>query len=152
MDEFLSLSANKPQLEYQLAQVMISSPENASPEQIQSRRTRIVAARQELAEGKEFAAVAATYSTAAEASNGGVIGWRPTGALAPAFAELLESLQPGEMTDISAAVRVFTSSNCSTSVSRAKSWSSSKRMLATFWYGPMRSYRKSIAQQTAANS
>lgn len=100
VDEFLSLSANKPQLEYQLAQVMISLPENASPEQIQSRRTRIVAARQELAEGKEFAAVAATYSTAAEASNGGVIGWRPTGALAPAFAELLESLQPGEMTDI----------------------------------------------------
>lgn len=100
VDEFLSLSANKPQLEYQLAQVMISLPENASPEQIQSRRTRILAARQELAEGKEFAAVAATYSTAAEASNGGVIGWRPTGALAPAFAELLESLQPGEMTDI----------------------------------------------------
>lgn len=100
VDEFLRLNANKPQIEYELAQIMVSLPENASPEQIQSRRARILAARQELAEGKEFAAVAATYSTAADAANGGVIGWRPTGALAPAFAELLESMDTGEMTDI----------------------------------------------------
>ncbi len=100
VDEFLRLTANKPQVEYQIAQVMISLPENASPEQIQSRRARILAARQELGEGKDFSAVAATYSTAADAANGGLIGWRPTGALAPAFAELLEQLKPGEMTDI----------------------------------------------------
>lgn len=100
VDEFLRLNADKPQVEYQIAQIMINLPENASPEQIQSRRARILAARQELAEGKEFAAVAATYSTSADATNGGMIGWRPTGALAPAFAELLESMAPGEMTDI----------------------------------------------------
>ncbi|MDR3410775.1 MAG: peptidylprolyl isomerase [Formivibrio sp.] len=100
VDEFLRFSANKPQMEYRIAQIFIGLPENASPEQIQAKRARILAARQELSEGKDFAAVAATYSNSSDAANGGVIGWRPTGALAPAFAELLDKLKPGGITDI----------------------------------------------------
>lgn len=100
VDEFLHFSADKPQMEYRIAQIFVGLPENASPEQIQARRGRILAARQELGEGKDFGAVAATYSNSADAANGGVIGWRPSGALAPAFAELLDKLKPGEVTDI----------------------------------------------------
>lgn len=100
VDDFLRLNANKPNMEYRIAQIMVGLPENASPEQIQEKRVRIIAARQELGEGKDFGAVAATYSTAAEAANGGLIGWRATGALAPAFADMLEKLKAGEITDI----------------------------------------------------
>ncbi|MBS1155625.1 MAG: molecular chaperone SurA [Proteobacteria bacterium] len=100
VDEFLHFSGDKPQVEYRIAQIFVGLPENASPEQIQAKRGRILAARQELGEGKEFGAVAATYSNSADAANGGVIGWRPSGALAPAFAELLDKLKPGEITDI----------------------------------------------------
>ena len=100
VDDFLRLNANKPQMEYRIAQILVGLPENASPEQIQAKRVRIIAARQELSEGKDFGAVAAIYSTAADATNGGLIGWRATGALAPAFADMLEKLKPGEITDI----------------------------------------------------
>lgn len=100
IDDFLALAANKPQVEYRIAQILVALPENASPEQIQAKRARIMAARQELSEGKEFGAVAATYSNAPDAVNGGLIGWKPAGALAPAFAEMLEKLNPGQITDI----------------------------------------------------
>lgn len=98
--DYLHLNANKPQREYQLAQIMVSLPENATPEQIQAKRARILAARQELAEGKDFSAVAATYSNSQEAANGGVLGWRPAGSLAPAFVELLDQLPKGGLTEI----------------------------------------------------
>ncbi len=100
VDEFLRFNADKPQVEYRIGQIFVGLPENASPEQIQAKRVRILAARQELGEGKDFGAVAATYSNAADAANGGLIGWRATGALAPAFAEMLDKLKPGEITDI----------------------------------------------------
>ena len=38
IDDFLALAANKPQVEYRIAQILVSLPENASPEQIQSKR------------------------------------------------------------------------------------------------------------------
>lgn len=98
--DYLHLNANKPQREYRLAQIMVSLPENASPEQIQAKRFRILAARQELSEGKDFSAVAAIYSNAADAANGGVLGWRPAGSLAPAFVELLDQLPKGGLTEI----------------------------------------------------
>ncbi|SFN60417.1 periplasmic chaperone for outer membrane proteins SurA [Formivibrio citricus] len=98
--DYLHLNANKPQREYRLAQIMVSLPENATPEQIQAKRARILAARQELAEGKDFNAVAAIYSNAPDAANGGVLGWRPAGSLAPAFVELLDQMPAGGMTDI----------------------------------------------------
>jgi peptidyl-prolyl cis-trans isomerase SurA len=98
--DYLHLNANKPQREYHLAQIMVALPENASPEQIQAKRTRILAARQELTEGKDFGTVAATYSNAPEASNGGQLGWRPAGSLAPAFVELLDRLPAGGLTEI----------------------------------------------------
>lgn len=100
VDDFLRLNANKKQMEYRIAQILVSLPENASPEQIQIRRARILAARQELGEGKDFGAVAATYSNAPDAATGGLIGWRPNGALAPSFVELLDQLQSGGITDI----------------------------------------------------
>ncbi|WP_373974444.1 peptidylprolyl isomerase [Chitinibacter sp. SCUT-21] len=100
IDDYLKISAGKAKMEYQLAQIQVNIPENASPEQIAAKRARIQAARQEIEAGKAFGTVAASYSNDANATKGGVLGWRPAGSLPPAFTNLLDKLQPGEYTDI----------------------------------------------------
>lgn len=100
IDDYLKLAANKAQMEYDLAQIFIPLPENASPDQIQERRTRIQSARKELDTGASFASVAASYSADKNANTGGALGWRPAGSLPPAFTNLLDKLQAGELTDI----------------------------------------------------
>ncbi|WP_157314061.1 peptidylprolyl isomerase [Chitinibacter sp. GC72] len=100
IDDYLRISAGKAKMEYELAQIQINIPENATPEQIAAKRARIQAARQEIEAGKSFATVAASYSNDANATKGGVLGWRPGAALPPAFTSLLDKLQPGEYTDI----------------------------------------------------
>lgn len=100
IDDYLKISAGKAQMEYELAQIQVNIPENASPEQIAAKRARIVAARQEIEAGKSFATVAASYSNDANATKGGTLGWRPAGSLPPAFTKLLDQLQPGQYTDI----------------------------------------------------
>ncbi|QLI82021.1 peptidylprolyl isomerase [Chitinibacter fontanus] len=100
IDDYLKVSAGKAKMEYDLAQIQINIPENASPEQIAAKRARIQAARQEIEGGKSFATVAASYSNDPNATKGGTLGWRPAGSLPPAFTALLDKLQPGEYTDI----------------------------------------------------
>ncbi|TJZ78931.1 peptidylprolyl isomerase [Chitiniphilus eburneus] len=100
VDDYLKLNAGKAEQEFQLSQIMVSIPENASADQIQARRARIVAARQELADGKAFSAVAASYSDGKEAISGGSLGWRQSGSLPPAMLQLLDKMQVGQVTEI----------------------------------------------------
>ncbi|GAA5784305.1 chaperone SurA [Chitiniphilus shinanonensis] len=100
VDDYLKLNAGKEEQEFQLSQIMVTVPENASADQIQARRARIVAARQELADGKSFPAVAAQYSDSKEAINGGSLGWRQSGSLPPAMLQLLNDLKVGQITEI----------------------------------------------------
>lgn len=100
IDTYLKQNANKASMEYRIAQIMIALPENATPEQIQFRRARMLNAKKEIEDGKDFGVVAATYSNAADAANGGLIGWRSSGSLPPALVELLEQLKPGQNTDV----------------------------------------------------
>lgn len=100
IDDYLKLAANKTQMEYDLAQIFIPVPENASADQIQERRLKIQAARKQLESGAPFASVAASFSTDRNANNGGALGWRPAGSLPPAFTALLDKLEAGQLTDI----------------------------------------------------
>lgn len=100
IDDFLRLNADVPQMEYRIAQITAYLPENATPDQLNTKRQQMALARQALASGKDFSVVAATYSNSPDANNGGEIGWRPNGALAPEFVELLNQLKIGEVTDV----------------------------------------------------
>ncbi len=86
--------------EYRLAHILILITENMNASQIQQRSERASMALAKLKEGVEFAQVAAEFSDAADASKGGIIDWRPIDQMGPKFAELLEPLQPGELTPI----------------------------------------------------
>ncbi|MDW5415508.1 peptidylprolyl isomerase [Iodobacter sp. CM08] len=100
IDEYLKLNHGKEQQEFRLAHILIPLPENASPEQIAAKRTRALAAVKEIESGKDFASIAAVYSSAPDATSGGSLGWRAAGSLPPAFTQLLEKLKPGEITDL----------------------------------------------------
>ena len=88
------------QIEVNISQIMVRIPENASPEQIASRKARADEVARQLRTGADFAKIAATYSDAPDALKGGEIGWRDPNRLPPLFAEALVKLAPGQVTPV----------------------------------------------------
>lgn len=86
--------------EYRLAHVLVTVPAQATPEQIEQRRRRAVLALSELRKGSNFAQVAATYSDAPDALQGGNLGWRPSARLPQLFVDIIDKMQPGDVSDI----------------------------------------------------
>ena len=86
--------------EYRLAHVLVMVPPQATPEQIEARRRRALQALSELRRGANFPQIAATYSDAPDALQGGNLGWRPAARLPRLFLEAIERLQPDEVSDI----------------------------------------------------
>ena len=86
--------------EYRLSHVLVMVPAQASPEQIEQRRRRALAALSELRRGANFAQVSATFSDAPDALQGGNLGWRASGRLPSLFLDALEKLQPNDVSDI----------------------------------------------------
>ncbi len=86
--------------EYRLAHVLVLVTETMDPAQIQQRSERAEKALAKLKEGVDFSKVAAEFSDAPDASKGGIIDWRPISQMGPKFAEMLEPMQPGEITPI----------------------------------------------------
>jgi len=86
--------------EFRLAHILVLVPPQASPEQIEARRVRALQALSELRRGTDFAKVAATYSDAPDAMQGGSLGWRAAGRLPTLFLDALERMQPGDVSDI----------------------------------------------------
>lgn len=82
--------------EYNFNHILITVPENASPEQIQARRARAEDILAELAKGADFGQLSASYSDAPNALQGGAFGWRPSGKMPALFAGALKPLKAGE--------------------------------------------------------
>jgi peptidyl-prolyl cis-trans isomerase SurA len=100
IDLFLEAMKAAPgeRTEYNLAHILVRVPEQASPEQVDAARRRIEQALSQARGGGDFAQIAATYSNAPEALQGGALGWRAHDRLPELFADALERLQPGEIT------------------------------------------------------
>ena len=86
--------------EYNVAHVLVRVPEQATPAQVQARRARAEEVLRRLREGADFAQVAATYSDAPDALQGGVIGWRNQQRLPELFVEALSGLTPGGVSGV----------------------------------------------------
>src|SRR3954447_12976746 len=101
VDLFLEQMKARPQgAEYNIAHILVRVPEQASPERIREARTRAEAALADAKGGSPFARVAASYSDAPDALQGGALGWRSHERLPELFASALASLQPGELSEV----------------------------------------------------
>jgi peptidyl-prolyl cis-trans isomerase SurA len=88
------------QSEYNLAHVLVRVPEQATPDRVEAARARAEKARAEAADGTEFERVAATYSDAPDALQGGVVGWRSADRLPELFATALAAMKPGQVSAV----------------------------------------------------
>ncbi len=86
--------------EYNLAHVLVRVPEQATSAQVEARRTRAEEVVKRLKEGADFAQLAATYSDAPDALQGGAIGWRNQQRLPELFVEALAGLKPGDLSRV----------------------------------------------------
>lgn len=86
--------------EYLLAHILVMVPAQAGSEQIEQRRRRALQALAEVRRGGDFARVAASYSDAPDALQGGTLGWRAASRLPALFLEALERMKPGDVSDI----------------------------------------------------
>jgi 4-hydroxythreonine-4-phosphate dehydrogenase len=98
IDLFLEeLKANPERSEYNVSHILVRVPEGASPERIEEARARAQKALAEARESGDFARVAAAYSDAPDALEGGNLGWRAHERLPEIFSGALAKMKPGEV-------------------------------------------------------
>jgi peptidyl-prolyl cis-trans isomerase SurA len=88
--------------EYKLAHIMVGVPDQATPDQIEARRRRAEEALQQIRDGKDFGQVAAAFSDAQDAIQGGDLGWRTPARLPTVFVAAIKDMKKG---DVSAVLR-----------------------------------------------
>src|SRR5438270_257775 len=101
VDLFLEQLKNRPDegAEYNRAHLLVRVPEGASPERIRQARSRAEQAVAEVRSGAPFARVAAAYSDAPDALQGGALGWRNHERLPELFADALAKMKPGDISE-----------------------------------------------------
>jgi peptidyl-prolyl cis-trans isomerase SurA len=87
-------------IEYRLAHVLVIVPEQASPEQIDAKRRRAEDALKQIQDGADFGQVAAGFSDAQDALQGGILGWRAPARLPTVFAEPVRGMKSGEVSGV----------------------------------------------------
>lgn len=102
IDNYLATQAKLPGKgdDYQLAHILVLVPEQASADKIQASRQRAEQALAQLRSGADFAQVAAGFSDAKDALQGGNLGWRSLDRIPAIFQEVLQTLRPGETSPV----------------------------------------------------
>ncbi|MEO5701068.1 MAG: peptidylprolyl isomerase [Casimicrobiaceae bacterium] len=102
VDNFLATIASQAggDTEYELSHILVLVPEQATPEQVEARRQRAEAALAQVRGGADFAQVAAGFSDAPDALQGGSLGWRPPARLPSVFDQPVRTMKPGDVSDI----------------------------------------------------
>ena len=102
VDNYLATLASQAggEDEYLLSHIYVTVPEQASPDVVEASRRRAEQALDEVKSGKDFAQVAAAYSSAPDATSGGNLGWRTRARLPSVFADVVQKMKPGEVSAV----------------------------------------------------
>ena len=87
-------------VEYRIAHILVLVPEQATPEQIETRVRKVEEAMRQLRSGGDFGQIAATFSDAPDALQGGNLGWRAPARLPTMFVDPIRSLKPGQFSGV----------------------------------------------------
>jgi len=88
------------EIEYRLAHILVTVPEQASTDQIDVRQRRAEQALSQVRSGTDFAQVAAGFSDAPDALQGGALGWRTPARLPTVFAEPVRTMKAGDVSPV----------------------------------------------------
>ena len=99
VDNYLTTQASRgeEQDEFEISHILIRTPEDASPEDLEKAKTKTQEVLQQLSNGKDFAQVSAAFSDAPNALEGGNMGWKSGAQLPALFLDTLKKLQVGEV-------------------------------------------------------
>jgi peptidyl-prolyl cis-trans isomerase SurA len=86
--------------EYRLAHILVLVPEQASPDQIEARRRRAEEALRSIKTGGDFSQIAATFSDAGDALQGGNLGWRSGARLPVMFVDAVRNMKVGDVSPV----------------------------------------------------
>ncbi|PPC88269.1 MAG: molecular chaperone SurA [Methylotenera sp.] len=99
IDNYLTTQANRgdEQDEYEISHILIRAPEDSSPEDLEKVRVKTENALQELASGKDFTQVSASFSDTPNALEGGQLGWKNGAQIPTLFLDAVKGMQVGEI-------------------------------------------------------
>jgi peptidyl-prolyl cis-trans isomerase SurA len=102
IDAFLEDNKGQPgaRIAYNISHILVRLPDQATPERIQAARDKAEKARAEASAGGDFGRLAASYSDASDALQGGAMGWRTEERMPELFAHAVKALKPGEVSDV----------------------------------------------------
>jgi len=102
IDNYLTTQSSQGEIqdEFEISHILIRTPEDGSPEELQKLREKAEEAVKRLTEGTDFAEVSASMSDAPNALEGGKLGWKTSAQIPELFNEALKPLQPGSLTPI----------------------------------------------------
>jgi len=101
IDLFLADSKTTTErVEFNLAHILVRIPEQASPERVEAARGRAEKVVQEARAGGDFGNLAASFSDAPDALQGGTLGWRAQDRLPDLFVSVLSKMKPGDVSGV----------------------------------------------------
>lgn len=102
IDNLLTSQASRNEIrdEFDISHILIRTPEESAPEELQKLRAKAEEAYQRLIDGEDFSQVSARYSDAPNALEGGKLGWKNDTQVPKLFIDALKPLQPGKVTEI----------------------------------------------------
>lgn len=86
--------------EYNLSHILVTVPEQATPDEVKQRKARAETALAQIKQGIDFRQVAASFSDAPDAFQGGTLGWRPAARLPNIFLETVKNMKIGQTSDL----------------------------------------------------
>ncbi|HEY7907061.1 MAG TPA: peptidylprolyl isomerase, partial [Wenzhouxiangella sp.] len=86
--------------EYDLSQIALALSETASPAEAAEAEAKAREVLAEIEGGLDFSSAAITYSQSADALEGGNVGWRSLTEMPPVFADVVQDMGPGDVSDL----------------------------------------------------
>lgn len=102
IDNYLTTQSSRADIqdEFEISHILIRTPEEGAPEELQKLREKAEQALKQLQNGVNFAEVSASFSDAPNALEGGSLGWKTSTQIPELFNEALKPLQPGDLSPI----------------------------------------------------
>jgi peptidyl-prolyl cis-trans isomerase SurA len=100
VDNYLTTQENSTdgqQGGFELSHILVLSPEESTPEELEKARLKVEEILSLLNKGESFEQVSASFSDAQNALEGGSMGWRNSSQIPPAFLKVLKDLTIGEV-------------------------------------------------------